>query len=455
MLPASPLPEPLRGEEAGSFAGHTVSVRLPGLVRLVLEENPFPPPAAAALEALIEEIPSGLLRELRDREAPDTAHWDRYLAPHLGKNWLQVPWYFAEAYFFRRILEATGYFRAGPGAGLDPYLYEKQAGLETSRAAIAALAERAAQWTGEGQALETLASLLHADLWGNQADLSMWPVGEAERPSHASARLAQEHLLIDDTQAVLDALISACKPPVMDPQAPIPGPSPVRCSSERGKRASPAASPPDPPASSPGAVTGSSQGTGPLRIDFLVDNAGFELACDLCLADALLRLGERTPTVHLHLKGHPIYISDATLPDVQRTLVFLQQEPSPASHSLGVRLEQALTQGRLRLKPDFFWCSPLPAWEMPGGLYEDLAQSGLVISKGDAHYRRLVGDRHWPYPTPFELVVSYFPAPLLALRTFKSQLAVGLLPGQAEDTARQDPGWMTGGRWGIIQFRDR
>jgi hypothetical protein len=210
----------------------------------------------------------------------------------------------------------------------------------------------------------------------------------------------------------------------------------------------------DPPASSPGLLTGSSWGAGPLRVDFLVDNAGFELVCDLCLADFLLHASEAA-AVHLHLKGHPTYVSDATLPDVQRAVAFLRRDPSPAVRSLGERLGRALARGRLRLKPDFFWCSPLPAWEMPRPLYADLGSASLAISKGDANYRRLAGDRHWPFTTPFERVVSYFPAPLLALRTFKSQLAVGLLPGQAEETARKDPGWMTAGRWGIIQFRPK
>jgi hypothetical protein len=193
-------------------------------------------------------------------------------------------------------------------------------------------------------------------------------------------------------------------------------------------------------------------GVGPGRVDFLIDNAGFELVGDLILADYLLRVGAAAE-IDLHLKGHPTYISDATLPDVHHTIAFLASEPVPAARGLAARLNHFLAEERLRLKPDFFWCSPLAAWEMPVSLASELAPASLFVTKGDANYRRLLGDRRWLYSTPFASVVSYFPAPLLALRIFKSQVAVGLAPGQAEAVAQQDPGWMTDGRWGIIQYR--
>jgi hypothetical protein len=40
----------------------------------------------------------------------------------------------------------------------------------------------------------------------------------------------------------------------------------------------------------------------------------------------------------------------------------------------------------------------------------------------------------------------------LALRTLKAQLAAGLSPGQAGAAWREDPEWMTSGRWGVAQF---
>ena len=46
--------------------------------------------------------------------------------------------------------------------------------------------------------------------------------------------------------------------------------------------------------------------------------------------------------------------------------------------------------------------------------------------KGDLNYRRLVGDRLWPPTTPFADVTAYFPGPVAALRTLKSDVIVGL-----------------------------
>ena len=59
-----------------------------------------------------------------------------------------------------------------------------------------------------------------------------------------------------------------------------------------------------------------------------------------------------------------------------------------------------------------------------------------------------------PFETPFEDIVSYLPAPLVALRTLKCELASGLAPGQAEETTAEDPDWLINGRWGVIQFFD-
>jgi hypothetical protein len=94
-------------------------------------------------------------------------------------------------------------------------------------------------------------------------------------------------------------------------------------------------------------------------------------------------------------------------------------------------------------------------WEMPSSLRHELGEAALVISKGDANYRRLVGDRHWPFDTSLEDVWTYFPTSLLALRVSKSQVMVGLQRGQAGELDQIDPQWMTNGRWGLVQFYRR
>lgn len=81
-----------------------------------------------------------------------------------------------------------------------------------------------------------------------------------------------------------------------------------------------------------------------------------------------------------------------------------------------------------------------------------LADATLIISKGDANYRRLLGDRHWSFSTSFTEIMSYFPAPLLGLRTLKSDLAAGIAPERVAALTAQGELWTTSGRYGVIQF---
>jgi hypothetical protein len=186
-------------------------------------------------------------------------------------------------------------------------------------------------------------------------------------------------------------------------------------------------------------------------VDFLVDNAGFELISDLCLADYLLTT---TPslTVRLELKPHPTFVSDAMVKDVLETVAFLVQGKDPIGSRFADRLQAHLQSGRLQLREDYFWTSPLESWKMPPNLRQELAGAALVISKGDAQYRRLLGDRHWPFTTPVDVILSYFPSPLVILRASKSEIMAGIEPGLADRLYQVDPEWLYNGRWGLIQL---
>ncbi len=404
--PKLPLPEPLRGAEIGTFAHNTITVRMPNIARRTLAENDFPPDVVANVEALIDEIANGRIRPLTDRN-----DWDEYTATstslsagvYAGQNWLTPPWFFVETYFYRRILEATGYFGSGPTAGIDPFAYQKRLGLTTAMPAIRALAVRLNNWLDQGWNKTTFADLLNIDLWGNQVDLSLWPSDAEEKPDHADHTSQQEHLLSDDTTAVTHHLTTRLL---------------------------------DHPAA---------------RLDFLIDNAGFELIGDLALADYLLSSGA-IQTIRFHLKIHPTFVSDATIGDVQATIAYLQADEDEHVRALGERLGRLVGNGRFQRHTHPYWTSPLPGWEMPADLQVELAAANLIISKGDANYRRLLGDRHWDYTTPFDDVVCYLPTPLVALRTLKSDVLIGLKPGQQPILDQKDPDWLVNGRWGLIQF---
>lgn len=384
------LPELLRGSDVGTFTEQTMWERIPAIARRVVAENEFAPDIKARLLALADEIPQGTIRPFFPPATPsaippDFDNWQAYAAPYIGETWLTVPWFFAETYFFRRVLEATDYF----ANGADPYAYQKRRGLET---ALASWHKRPFP--------TTLPDLLLLDLWGNQMDMSLWPVDEAVRPGHENeAQLA--HLLVDDRTAVCHHL-----------QSQPPG-----------------------------------------HIILVNDNVGAELLADLLLADWLLR-EETAVSLTFHLKPNPTYVSDATIADVETTIARLRQEPHLPLQQLGERLQRWLAVGQLRLAIHSFWVSPLPWWQMPPELAHELAQARLVISKGDANYRRLLGDRRWPYTTPFADVVGYFPAPLLALRTLKSEQMLGLSAARLADLQANHPGWLVNGEWGVVQWRE-
>ncbi len=420
--PAVPLPEPLRASEIPSFTNYSVVVRLPDIARRTLKENNFAPDVSARIEALIAEIPGGIIRPVSIPLAPDAARWNAYILPYTRMNWLEIPWFFAEEYFYLRILEATGYYHPGPGQGRDPYADQKRLGLVSSRETIYTLADRIGyvEVHSADTHRDSLARLLLMDLWGNQNDLSMWPIQKTDhgdgltggKAVHLPAdedrvgneidtdelRTARKNILSDDLSTALDFMDGLPKPSA--------------------------------------------------RVDILLDNAGYELVCDLVLADYLIT-SRRAVQVTLHAKSHPVFVSDVIEKDFKDTLDFLGLTGHIPTQALADRLGESLVNGSLALRYHPFWTSPLPAWEMPDDLTSEISQADILIAKGDANYRRLLGDRHWPVNLPFSSVVDYFPCAILALRTLKSEIAVGIPP---QNIPAHDPQWMINGRWGLVQF---
>ncbi|MDQ0772488.1 hypothetical protein QF026_000954 [Streptomyces aurantiacus] len=90
---------------------------------------------------------------------------------------------------------------------------------------------------------------------------------------------------------------------------------------------------------------------------------------------------------------------------------------------------------------------------MPADLREDFASATLTVMKGDLNYRRLVGDRHWPATTPFSEATAYFPGPVAALRTLKSDVVTGLAPSTLEALDAGAAAWRTSGTHALVQVR--
>ncbi len=391
--PDPELPPPLLPSDPGSFAGRTITEGKPQNIRQALADNNYPPGIVRALEALRAELASGAARPLGEHN-PDALLWNRELVPHRGKPWLELPWYFAEAYFYRRLLEAVRYFRPGPWRGRDPLARQKR---ELEETAVAWLAANWRRLTGAAPAA-VCGALLHASLWGNRADLSNMALGLHTLGAPA-AREERHLILIDHTDA-------------------------ARALMARGLR----------------------------RVDFVNDNVGLDLLSDMALADFLLAQGWVQEIV-FHLKNQPFFVSDAMVADLQATLSLLSALPAERRpQGLAARLRAHIGSGRLVLAEDAFWTSGLMFRRLPPHLRAELARSDLVILKGDVNYRRLLDDRHWPHTTRLADATAYFPAPFLVLRTLKGEIMVGLEPGQAQRLAAEDPEWLFNGKRGIIHL---
>lgn len=168
----------------------------------------------------------------------------------------------------------------------------------------------------------------------------------------------------------------------------------------------------------------------------VLDNHGIEVLSDLVLVDALLRVAG-VGTVVLHVK------------DVPGILGWVEEHDP----EFGGRLRGHVAAGRLRVLPHEFYTSARAFWQLPAPLERELAQSAVALLKGDANFRRLLGDRHWPYDTHFgEHAKSFWPSPgLVSLRTMKSGVAIGI-PKEAQERAkRASPSdWLTSGCYGQI-----
>lgn len=402
-MPIFPLPPSLVGSEVGSFTEFTITQRMPAIARRVIVENNFIPEINTSLENLAQELPGGYLPPLINDTGADFPAWHTYLASYIGQRWLDVPWFFAETYFYRLILEITNYCRLGIEQAVDPFQLQKSQGLETSLDSTILLCHQVNQWLDDIQLNSelkqtALTALIYFALWGNRVDLSLWSAFAEDR-SRFDIQNQLAHILVNDAVQVSELLTNH-------------------------------------------QVN---------RIDIVLDNAGFELICDLSLVDFLLS-SKLVNQVYLHLKPHPTFVSDAMIKDVQETIKFLAATHEQPVKSFANRLQTHINLGNLILSEDFFWTSPLPFWEIPNSLKNELAQTNLIVVKGDANYRRLLGDRHWDFTTNIADIVCYLPAPMVALRTLKSEVVVGLKPDVVEKLAKSDPSWLTNGQWGVIQF---
>jgi uncharacterized protein with ATP-grasp and redox domains len=386
------FPPVLMTSDPDSYARLTILERKPTIIAQVISDHHYPDSIVANLNKFKSEIADHEIKPLIEKSL-DTVVWNECVLNYSGKTWLELPWYFAETYFYRKLLEATGYFQPGDTFHQDPFL----PGKIKSLAADIPWFEIELQHYTEIIQEQRFSALFHSCLWGNRADLSNFTVKEQVQNAF-DAHKQNDHILTDHTSKVEFILAKGCK-----------------------------------------------------RLDWICDNIGKEQLFDLATADFILN-HFHCDQIIFHLKDRPFFVSDATIEDTLFTVDRLQNATKAAACNLGNRLIEHINANRIKLITNPFYTSCFMFRKLPDKLSRELASSDLVILKGDVNYRRLLDDCHWPYTIPMEKITSYFPAPFVTLRTFKGEILVDLAEGQAEEIARDDPDWLINGKRGVIRL---
>ena len=277
---------------------------------------------------------------------------------------------------------------------LDPFAPSKEAGWDAALAALEAEGVEEGYESPRWSRSSAREAMLRA-LWGNRADLS-------QEQRHHRANTAGP-LWVDDMDRALDVL-------------------------ERARHR-------------------------PTQVEFLADNAGEELSSDLRLIDFLLRTlpGLR---IRVHVKPMPMFVSDTTRADWRRSLDEGRHRCSPSLRRWFEGLRIFESAGRLEVVDPEAWGLPFTLAQLPSAVTAQLASASLIVAKGDLNYRRLVEDRAWEPTRAASLFAIPGVAPVLALRTLKSELVVGLSDAIWRDVRQREPDALVSGRNALVQYFD-
>ena len=305
-------------------------------------------------------------------------------------------------------MQSLGYWdKDSAGYQYDPFAKQKRAGLTSSVASAEPMLAKIPTLPKTKEGIKLASAFA---LWGNKMDLSLWPADAANHNVDVFTDIlnsASENLLHDDSSALGDLCETL-------------------------------------------------QASGGGNIDIIVDNAGFELVTDLALAQYLVESGI-AKCVTFQLKSHPTFVSDAREKDLLETVdhyANLDAAVYPNAKKAGKVWQEFLKDGKWKCTEDNFWVQPFPMWDMTEPLRSDMKERcDLAFVKGDANYRRLLGDRMWDFTAPFgDVVGAYFPCPVCALRTLKAELGCGMDADQIERAKSLDDQWLVNGRFGVVQF---
>ncbi|KAI0684695.1 DUF89 domain-containing protein [Cytidiella melzeri] len=436
---------------------HDISVSLPTLAAGSGEVSVAEAKIAEGKE-IIEKISQLKYDMARDRPlgaipADGEAYVEEYnsalskLAESHQNTWFTAPWLFAECYLYRILrsyISQSVHWRT-----FDPFFGQKEETFRGSSKAIYQLAatiheldvERKAIREDKSKLAVLFKEMIQMCLWGNATDLSLLTQMSHDDIAHLQTvgKDAQaerlRYILKDDQDRVIAYLESLTEKDA--------------------------------------------------RIDFVLDNAGFELFTDFVFADFLVTFTPYVKKVVFHPKLIPWFVSDVTPSDFKSTIpsllseTFFSSSNTPSDPKQHEYLQQMVTRWQSYLDSGVFelsvpidaelgqshpkcnfWTGPWPYWdlqEMAPELWEDFKGSSLVIFKGDLNYPLLTGDVQWPVTTTFETAVGRFGGafPILSLRTNKADVVVGVPQDVADKLDAAGEKWRVNGKYALVSFLPR
>ncbi|KZS93386.1 DUF89-domain-containing protein [Sistotremastrum niveocremeum HHB9708] len=445
-----------RGYHEYSFAYATMGHRLPTILGKAIEDTIRTLNDQSAEDKVVDlvkcvermdDLMSDLsgnqkLRPIIDDGEGDIPLWNKEIAKYFqGKDFMNAPWLFAEAYKYRRLHECfsiSQYWK-----DYDVFFRQKCDTFSRSSDAVFELSTRFvepfthANHLSDGDKLEKerlmFLELTQVCLWGNSTDLSLL-INMTEDQIKSLQSTGGEHLAATEKN-ILGNHMSRLWETIKD------------IKETRGR-----------------------SGAGG-RIDFVLDNAGFELYCDCVYADFLIQSGIASQ-VRFHGKRFAWFVSDVTRKDWEwllNSMVYGQLFPKATDaeleslRRLGRRWKQYEKEGKWVYEQHAFWCTGYTYWDLhteAPDLFLHLSQSDLVIFKGDLNHRKLTYDCAAPASTPFDVAIgpmATFPgAPRVAsLRTIKSDVVVGFESDAiAEQLDQDEAGWKISGKYAVVLLSD-
>ncbi|CED85184.1 Uncharacterized conserved protein [Phaffia rhodozyma] len=381
------------------------------------------------MEQLMSDLSKvALIRPIID-DGTDTALWNKAIARYFqGKDFMSAPWLFAEAYKYRRLRECFSVSKYW--TDYDIFFRQKCDTFARSADAVFELSTRFSSpfEYEEGMSEEEkkkarkllFLELTQVCLWGNSTDLS---------------------LLIDMTEEQIKSLQSTGGASLAATEKNILG-------NDLGKMWN--------------LISKTKNG----RIDFVLDNAGFELYTDLVYADWLVQAGIAS-SVHFHGKRLPWFVSDVTKKDwdwLLNSCVYGQLFPEASQvemeslRIMGNRWKQYEKEGKWVYEQHAFWTTGYTFWELikeAPDLFLHLSKSDLVIFKGDLNHRKLTYDCQAPSTTSFENAIGPLSTaagapPIVSLRVIKADVVVGLPEGVADRLDKEEPGWRISAKYAVV-----